>query len=195
MRLSRSGVALAVAMMATASGAWAEPPAQSEASESEPPEYPPPSARWKVAGVGLGAAAVFYGAAAGLSYVYPDEPGMKDLRTPIVGPWVGISHNGCSASEPDCSTILVAVRSLLMALDGVAQVGSLAVVLEGIFMPTEQVAAMPAAEPRRAPSSPAPTTPPPSTPTPGRGDKNLFFVPTPMTVGVRGIGLGVVGRF
>jgi hypothetical protein len=197
MRLSGlgSGVALVVVMVATASRARAEPPAQVEASDSGPPEYPPPSTRWKVAGVGLGAAAAFYGAAAGLSYVYPDEPGMKDLRSPIVGPWIGISHNGCSASEPDCSTVLVAIRSVLMALDGVAQVGSLAVVLEGIFMPTQQVASTPRTEPRRAPSNPAPTTPPPSTPNPGRGDKNLFFVPAPMTVGLRGIGLGVVGRF
>jgi hypothetical protein len=144
--------------------------------------------------VGLGAAAAFYGAAAGFSYGYPDIPGMKDLRTPVVGPWIAMVHNECPATEPDCSKALVALRTVLMALDGVAQAGSLAVVLEGLFMPTQQATAAPAAEPR-APSTPPSTTPAPSRPSPGSGDKNLFFVPTPMTVGVRGIGLGVVGHF
>jgi hypothetical protein len=162
-------------------------PAVTPSAEVEPSEeYPPPSTRWKVAGVGLAAAAVFYGAGFGMSYAYPDVPGMKDLRTPVIGPWQGIANNGCVEGE-DCSKVLVVVRSILMALDGVAQAGSLVVVLEGLFMPTQEVSAAPANETPRTPSAPAPAKP-----TPGSGDKNLFFVPMPMTVGTRGVGVGVV---
>jgi hypothetical protein len=157
------------------------------AVEPEAPDYPPPSTRWKVAGVGLLAAGVFYGAGAGLSYVYPDVPGMTDLRKPVIGPWLGVAHSGCG-SDPDCSNVLVAVRTVLMVLDGAAQAGSLAVMLEGLFMPTQEPPARPAGEP----DAPAP---PPAKPAPGRGDKNLFFLPMPMTVGQGGIGAGVVGRF
>ena len=201
MRLSSWGFGLGAATALTAASAnvWAadppaaDPPADADIADVEPPDYPPPSTRWMVAGVGLAATAAFYGGALAASYAYPDVPGMTDLRKPFVGPWIGIVHNGCPATEPDCSTALVAVRTVLMALDGVAQAGSLGIILEGLFMPT-QVAAAPAAAPPREPSAPPPSTPP-TTPSPGNGDKNLFFVPTPMTVGVRGIGLGVVGRF
>jgi hypothetical protein len=164
--------------------------AQTAAStvEVEAPDYPPPSARWKVAGVGLGAFAVFYGSAVGLSYVYPDVPGVKDLRIPVVGPWIAVGNNACPSYDPDCSTAWKIMRTILEALDGVAQAGSLAIVLEGAFMPTQEQA--PGLETPRAPTAP----PPPAKPAPGGGDK-LFFVPLPMTVGSRGIGFGVTGRF
>ena len=155
--------------------------------EPEIPDYPPPSTRWKVAGVGLVAAGVFYGAGAGLSYLYPDVPGMTDLRKPVIGPWQGIVHGGCG-SDLDCSTVLVVVRGVLMALDGAAQAGSLAVMLEGLFMPTQEPPARPAGEPD------API-PPPKKPAPGGDDKNLFFLPMPLTVGQGGVGVGIVGRF
>jgi len=89
--------------------------------------------------VGLGAAAVFYGAAAGLSYAYRSVPGMKDLRTPVVGPWLAILPQRV-APPPNrtAAGVLVALRTVLMTLDGAAQAGSLVVVLEGLFMPTQQ---------------------------------------------------------
>jgi hypothetical protein len=191
MRLVSPWLALAAA---TTTAAVAQPArAQSTASaapaaEPEAADYPPPSTRWKVAGVGLVAAGVFYGAGAGLSYVYPDVPGMTDLRKPVIGPWLGVAHSGCG-SDPDCSTVLVVVRTVLMALDGAAQAGSLAVMLEGLFMPTQEATSRPASE------VPAAPTPPPTKPAPGGGDKNLFLVPMPMTVGQGGIGAGIVGRF
>jgi hypothetical protein len=61
--------------------------------------------------------------------------------------------------------------------------------LEGLFMPTQEALSRPASE------VPAAPTPPPTKPAPGGGDKNLFFVPMPMTVGQGGIGAGIVGRF
>ena len=184
--LASVGLALVSAVTCFGSVARAEPPAAPVAPvEVEPPDYPPPSTRWKVAGVGLGSAAVFYGMGAGLSYVFPDVPGMKDMRIPVAGPWIAASHSGCG-TDPDCSNVLVVVSTVLMVLDGAAQAGSLGVMLEGLFMPTQEAPALPASTTPR---------PPPSKPTPGGSEKNLFFVPGPMTVGGGGVGVGVVGRF
>jgi hypothetical protein len=165
------------------------------ASDDTAPAYPPPSTRWKLVFGGLGTSAVFYGAATGMSYLYPDAPGAKDLRIPVAGPWLAIAHNGCPADEPDCSGVLVAIRTIITAIDGLGQAGGLAILLEGIFVPTQERAAAPKRAPTPKPSTPSapPSTTPPSTPP--TEPKNLYFLPTPMTVGARGIGVGVLGRF
>lgn len=157
------------------------------------PLYPPPSASWKVVAAGLGTSAVAYGAATGVSFLYPDAPGAHDLRVPVIGPWLAIANNGCSADEPDCSKALIVLRTVITAIDGLAQAGGIAVAIEGLFMRTQL--------PRASGDSIAP--PRPSAPAPGRDGapptedkgKNLFFLPMPITVGARGVGLGVVGRF
>jgi hypothetical protein len=77
--------------------------------------------------------------------------------------------------------VLVAVRTVLMVLDGAAQAGSLGVMLEGLFMPTQEAAQAPAGEAPRPPPKPAASS-----------EKQIFIVPGPMT---GGIGIGVVGRF
>ena len=159
--------------------------------EREPPHYPPPGARWGVIGVGLAASAVSYGAAVGMSYAFPDAPGAKDLRTPIVGPWMAIAHNGCAADEPDCSKVWVIMRSIGTAIGGIAQAGGLLVALEGVFMPTQYAPETPA---RRAPAPKAPSEPSPAQ-EPPKNEKNLFWIPTPMAMGAGGVGLGVFGRF
>src|SRR5690242_10984853 len=107
------GIAAAFAASAAAPAAHAEPPATSAAAaatetDAEPPDYPPPSTRWAVAGVGLAAAGAFYGMGAGMSYAYPDVPGMKDLRKPVIGPWIAVSHSDCG-TDPDCSNVLLVV--------------------------------------------------------------------------------------
>jgi hypothetical protein len=180
------GLALASAWLLVAPAARAQAADTTAApAEVEPPEYPPPSTRWKVAGVGLASGAVFYGIGAGLSFAYPDVPGMKDLRIPVAGPFIGAAHSNCG-TDPDCSQVLAIFRTILMVLDGAAQVGSVGVVLEGIFMPTQEAPAVPATETPRAP--------PPAKPPPGGGENKLFFVPGPTTVG-GGVGIGVVGTF
>jgi hypothetical protein len=184
------GSALASAALFVAPAANAAPPAPDAVAaapaEVEPPDYPPPSTRWKVAGVGLGALAVFYGLGVAPSYAFPDVPGMKDLRIPVAGPWIATAHSSCG-TDLDCSNVLVIVRTILFVLDGAAQAGSVGVVLEGLFMPTQEAPALPPSE--------APRAPPPSKPAPGGNEKNLYFVPGPTTVGADGIGIGVVGRF
>src|SRR5687767_14918038 len=64
-------------------------PAKSESKKREPDvaAYPPPMARWGVISLGLATTGFFYGVGAGMSYAFPDAPGARDLRTPIVGPW------------------------------------------------------------------------------------------------------------
>jgi hypothetical protein len=187
-----AGALLALASLGSAARAQT-PPAATPVVDFEEPEYPPPSARWKVVAAGLGTTAVFYGAALGSSYIFTDTLGVNQLRTPIVGPWLAIGKGGCADGD-DCSTALAVIRVVLTALDGAAQAGGLAIALEGMFMPTQEWAP-PARAPSGAPptpKSPAPTTPSPS---PSNSDKNLFFLPTPMTVGSGGIGVGIVGRF
>jgi hypothetical protein len=159
----------------------------------EAPVYPPPMARWGVMGIGLATTGFFYGAAVGMSYLYPDVPGVTDLRKPIIGPWMAIVNNGCAASEgQDCSTVWLVFRAIAEGIDGVAQAGGVLVMLEGVFMPTQYT---PESGARPTPKAPSPSAPPPSTAPPKPNDKNLFWIPTPMALGSRGVGMGVVGKF
>jgi hypothetical protein len=189
-------VALALAFFSS-STAWAQnAPAAAPAVEYEAPEYPPPSTRWKVVTAGLGTTATFYGAAVAASYIFPESvtPGTSQLRIPVVGPWLAIGKGGCAPGD-DCSTVLAVMRIILTSIDGAAQAGGLAVAVEGIFMPTQEVAPGAPRAPSPAPS-PGPSTPSPNpSPSPSNGDKNLFWIPTPMAVGSAGVGIGVVGRF
>jgi hypothetical protein len=189
-----ASLALAAALLGSVAHAQSAP-AAAPTTDFEEPEYPPPSARWKVVVAGLGTTAAFYGAAVGSSYIFTDTPGINQMRVPVVGPWLAIGNGGCPAGD-DCSTALAVVRIVLTALDGAAQAGGLAVALEGMFMPTQEWIAprAPAGAPAAPGAPPAPAAPP-TTPSPSNGDKNLFLLPTPMTVGSGGIGVGVVGRF
>jgi hypothetical protein len=190
--------ALVVMLAASRAGAQSTPsPAASAAPvEAEPPLYPPPSTRWKLLGAGVLTTGVWYGTATGFSYMFPDAPGAHDLRTPVIGPWQAIAHNGCPDTDPDCSKVWVAIRTVLTALDGIGQAGGVGIFLEGLFVPTQERAAAPASP--AAPSKPAPkrtepepSQPPPATPT----GPNLFYVPTPVNIGKNGVGLAWGGTF
>jgi hypothetical protein len=142
----------------------------------EAPEYPPPSTRWKLVAGGVAATGVFYGAAAGVSYAFPDAPGAKDLRIPVAGPWLAIAHNGCPVDEPDCSRLWVVLRTFITAIDGLAQAGGVGILLEGAFLTTQTSESTGPAEPKKPP-------------------KDVSFVAVPTTLGSRGIGIGVFGSF
>ena len=190
----KSHVARALGFVALASASLLTSVVHAQSAvDVAPPVYPPPSARWKVFAAGIGTTAVTYGAAVGASYLFPDAPGTGYFRAPIVGPWLALGHSGCAADDPNCSTVITVVRTVLTIVDGIAQAGGLAVAMEGLFMPTQE--STPGRRPP-PPSAPSPTREPPGASPPTQdAPKNLFFVPTPMTVGTRGIGLGVVGRF
>jgi len=113
----------------------------------DPNAYPPPGTRWGLAAAGAGAFAVWYGAAFGFSYAWPDAPGASDLRTPVVGPWLALADTGCADDDPDCSTFIVVLRAILTTIDGVGQAGGLAAIGEALFLPTVEPGPEPA--PRR----------------------------------------------
>jgi hypothetical protein len=150
---------------------------------------PPASTRWKLVGGGLLASASFYGAALPFALQWPDAPGVKDLRAPVVGPWLALAHNGCAADDTDCSTAWRVVRGLFEILDGLGQAGGLGIALEGMFLPTgpESTTQRPGA-PRTVPS-------PNGEPAPSNEPRNLFYLPRPIVVGKQGVGFGVAGVF
>ena len=100
-------------------------------------EYPPPSARRNLLLVGVGSTAAWYGAAFGVSYAVNDPAMAKDLRIPIAGPWMALSHTGCYGGG-DCNTLLIVLGAIATSLDGIGQAAGLALAGEGLFMPTQE---------------------------------------------------------
>lgn len=151
---------------------------------------PPPSTRWKLFFGGLGATAAFYGVAQPFSYAWSDAKWSTDLRYPVIGPWMALAHNSCPESDPDCSTVWLVARGILEGLNGIAQAGGLAIAVEGLFVPTESEtrSPKPGSPPLRRPKRSPPEEPPSS---PG----NLFYLPRPIVIGNRGIGVGISGVF
>ncbi len=101
-----------------------------------PVELPDSSARSTHIIAGAATTLVWYGVAVGHSYLWSDNPGAEELRLPVVGPWLSLGKTGCPKDEPDCSTVLVVVQAVLTTLTGVGQVGGLAIIGEGLFVPT-----------------------------------------------------------
>lgn len=110
-----------------------EPLATAPARETP---LPPSSVRLKL---GLGGIAVAGGAYA-MSYAmasnFPEVPGMTGLKVPIVGPWIALAQSGCAADDPDCGAKVV-LRGFLFVIDGLAQIGGLGLIAEGVLMKTD----------------------------------------------------------
>jgi len=100
-------------------------------------QYPPPSARRNLVIAGLASTAAWYGAAVAASYAWPDEPATKDLRIPVAGPWMALTHTGCDG-RADCSKVLVVIGAIATTLDAIGQAAGLALAAEGLFMPTQE---------------------------------------------------------
>jgi hypothetical protein len=100
-------------------------------------QYPPPSARTNLLLAGALTTAAWYGLALGSSYAWPDTVGANDLRIPVAGPWVALSHSGCG-NVSNCSTVIVVLRAIATTLDGIGQAGGLALAAEGLFLPTQE---------------------------------------------------------
>jgi hypothetical protein len=141
-RLSMLAFAAALLPLLVSFGAAAEEPATATAPrEALPKEYPPPSARTTLAVTGSAVLVGWYGLALGASFLDPDAPGARDLRIPVVGPWMAVAQAGCNAGDPGCSKTWVVVRAILQAIDGVGQAGGLAVIGESLFLPTREPSA------------------------------------------------------
>src|SRR6187431_1048830 len=121
------------AVMVTTDPSVALPPSRSVALE----EYPPPAARRNLLVIGLASTAVWYGGALAASYAVDDPTMAKDLRIPLAGPWMSLSHTGCGGG-PQCNTLLVVLGAIATTLDGIGQAAGLALAAEGFFMPTQE---------------------------------------------------------
>ena len=100
-------------------------------------ELPPPESRWKTVGLGLGFTGVWYAGAWGLrEWAWYYSPGAKDLRYPIVGPWMDMYKTGCPSNDTNCGKFGLVLRTVAVIVDGLGQVGGLAVALDGLFTPT-----------------------------------------------------------
>jgi hypothetical protein len=148
-RLAVLSVAFAAGALVYAAPASAEQASASEeqtaASEDESVpvpaaqvDLPPPSARWNVAVTGLGITAAWYGAALVPSFAWQTGPWAPKLRIPIVGPWMALPEFKCGTHHYACGAPLVAVRGVLAGLDGVGQIGGLAIALESLFLPVRR---------------------------------------------------------
>lgn len=119
--------------------AESEAAASIQAVSPESPEmlrYPPTSVRWPLIGVGFGLTAVSYGIGMACGFGWDDVPGADALKVPVAGPWIALGQSGCAEGEEDCEAIL-ALRTILTVLDGLGQLGGLALAAEGLFMTTE----------------------------------------------------------
>lgn len=140
-------------------------------------QLPPPSSRWKTVGLGLGFTGVWYAGAWGLrEWFWSQSPGAADLRYPIVGPWMDMYKTGCPSNDTNCGKFGLVARTVLVVLDGIGQVGGLAVALDGLFTPTASRAV---SQTSRARVSAAP---------------QLSPIPVPWST-VGGGGLSFVGQF
>jgi hypothetical protein len=141
--------------------------------EYHPAELPPDGARGRAILVGLALTAGWYGASVGTSYLWSDAPNARDLRLPVVGPWMALGDVGCGSRESNCTTITVIGRTALAVVSGIGQAGGLFAVVEGLVMDTGTAA--PAAPARDA----------------ARGTS---WAATPVVLS-GGAGLEIVGRF
>jgi len=181
-----SALGLFLSLLPSQAKAQEQPTAVLEV-ERDRRSYPPPGTEYKLAVAGLLTTGAFYGAAAGMSYAFPDAPGAKDLRIPVAGPWMAITNNGCRPDEPDCSRVWVVVRTILTAIDGLGQAAGVGMMIESLVLPTQERAATPTKQ-RRAPEIEEEAPPPEPT-------GPLFQIPTPTVVGQDGVGVGWGGVF
>ncbi|HEX3776410.1 MAG TPA: hypothetical protein VHV51_18185 [Polyangiaceae bacterium] len=140
-RPKRLAFAIAGLLACSVTQRAAADPTRSEALEPGPSlnadQYPPPSARTYTLLGGAGTTAFWYGLALGSSYIWPDTIGAKDLRIPVAGPWISFAHSGCGPVQ-SCSEVLVVLRSLATAIDGVGQAGGVLLMGQGLFLTTQE---------------------------------------------------------
>jgi hypothetical protein len=134
-------------------------------------EYPPPAARRNLLIAGGVTTAVWYGLALGSSFIWPDAVGAKDLRIPVAGPWLALSHSGCG-NVSDCSKVIVVLRAIATTIDAIGQASGVAIAAEGLFLPTR--------EPKRA--------------QPEARSDHVQWQPT-FDAGQNSVGFGVLGVF
>ena len=125
-----------VLAFASAPAAAKEPPAPAPEATPFVEAIPPPSARGALALAGAGMFVGWYGAAIGQSFLWPDATEAKQLRIPLVGPWLTLAHAGCGSTEAGCTDLLAVFRAVVAGISAVGQAGGLLAVGEAAFLPT-----------------------------------------------------------
>lgn len=171
-------LALLFASFTRVAAAQEAPPGSADAESSTPLppppiDHPPPGAKTNHILAGIGITAVGYGLAVAGSYLTSEYPGEKQLRIPVVGPWMAVAKTGCPADEPDCSPIGLAFGAALVIFDGIVQAGGLAIIGEGLFLNTSS---RPASAPKKKAA-------------------HVAVRAVPLDFGKRGLGLGFAGTF
>jgi hypothetical protein len=139
----------------------AAPADKEKAASPDEPElrYPPPSTRWKVISAGLVVTGIAWGIGFACAQAYPYvDPSLQPtmptattplipsgppegpmLRIPVVGPWAALGKMGCASDETECG-VKMGLRAAAYVIDGIVQLGGLALITEGIVMKTESAA-------------------------------------------------------
>jgi hypothetical protein len=107
-----------------------------EELQYHPAELPPDGTSGRLMLTGAALMVGWYGIGVGTSYLWSDAPNAKDLRLPLVGPWLALGDTGCGARESSCTTLTVVLRTTLGVLSGVGQAGGLLAFAEGVFLDT-----------------------------------------------------------
>ena len=106
-----------------------------------PPEpLPPDGAQERLIWFGAGLVGGFYGLSL-LTYAgWPDAPNADMLLIPVAGPWISLGNVTCGPEEPSCDGLDLAFRTGFAVLSGLGQIAGLALIAEGIFLPTAPAA-------------------------------------------------------
>lgn len=97
---------------------------------------PPSSVRLKLALGGVAVAGGAYAFSYAMASNFPEVPGTTELKIPVVGPWLALGKSGCATDDPGCGAKVV-LRGFFLVIDGLAQIGGLGLIAEGIFMKTD----------------------------------------------------------
>ena len=137
-------IGLSVGSLSRIAAAQPKPDSASEpadVAESAPAsqldQYPPPAARTNLLIASAATTATWYGLALAASYAWPTTVGANDLRIPVAGPWMALSHSGCG-SVASCSKVTVVLRAIATTIDAIGQASGLAFAVDGLFLPTRE---------------------------------------------------------
>ena len=167
-----------------------------EQIEYHPAELPPDGARTRAIVVGAALTAGWYGASVGTSYLWPDAPNAKDLRLPVVGPWMALGDVGCGDSESGCSTGTVIARTVFAVVSGVGQAGGLFAIVEGLLMDTGSTTSAPPSGSAGASASRTRSSATGREPTSGAGSGPVAsWSAAPVMLPDGGAGIELFGRF
>src|SRR3954469_20740049 len=128
----------ALAITTTSTARAAEPVAATPVAPPPAKESPnpPSSVRLKLALGGVAVAGGGYAFSYAMASNFPEVPGTTQLKIPVVGPWLALGKSGCATDDPDCGAKVV-LRGFFLVIDGLAQIGGLGLIAEGVFMKTD----------------------------------------------------------